>query len=182
MRYRRINNILHRDIGYFFSGATIIYALSGLAVNHVNDWNPSFIINRKPVTIELPMDRDQVDKDWVMELLKPLGEERSYLSHDFPTNRKVKIYLEDGSVFLNLKTGEGEYETIRRRPFFYQVNLLHLSPKGAWLIFSDVFAVGLMVIASTGLFVLKGRRGITGRGAWLVSAGMILPAIFLLIA
>lgn len=83
---------------------------------------------------------------------------------------------------MNLKSGEGEYETIRRRPVFYQVNFLHLSPKGAWLIFSDIFAVGLLVIVVTGLFVLKGKRGITGRGAVLAGAGLIVPLIFLLIA
>ncbi len=181
-RLRKINNILHRDIGYFFAGTTIIYAISGLAVNHVNDWNPSFIIQREEVEVEAPIDRKEVDKAWVREVLKPLGEERAYLSHDFPTDKKVKIYLKEGSIFLNLMNGKGEYETIRRRPLFYQVNFLHLSPKRAWLVFSDFFAVGLIVIVVTGLFVLKGKRGIAGRGAVLVSAGLVVPLIFLLIA
>ena len=38
---------LHRDAGYFVVGLTVIYALSGLAVNHIKDWDPNFTqINR----------------------------------------------------------------------------------------------------------------------------------------
>ena len=181
-RLRKINNILHRDVGYFFAGTTIIYAISGLAVNHVNDWNPNFIVSREEIEVDAPIERAAVDEAWVREVLKPLGEEGAYKTHDFPTNKKVKIYLKHGSVFLNLKSGLGEYETLRRRPIFYQVNFLHLSPKGAWLAFSDIFAVGLLLIVVTGLFVLKGKRGITGRGAILVSAGLIVPVIYMVIA
>jgi len=37
----------------------------------------------------------------------------------------------------------------------------------------------LIILAFTGLFILKGKNGITGRGAWLVSAGIIIPLVFL---
>src|SRR4051812_48926283 len=36
---------IHRDVGYVAVGLTFIYALSGLAVNHITDWSdgdPSF--------------------------------------------------------------------------------------------------------------------------------------------
>ena len=33
---------VHRDLGYLAVGLTLVYALSGLAVNHVSDWDPSF--------------------------------------------------------------------------------------------------------------------------------------------
>src|SRR4051812_48710232 len=33
---------IHRDAGYFGVGLTLVYALSGLAVNHIADWDPSF--------------------------------------------------------------------------------------------------------------------------------------------
>ena len=39
-------------------------------------------------------------------------------------------------------------------------------------------AVGLIVMALTGMFVLKGRTGMTGWGAWLVEAGGILPVVY----
>jgi hypothetical protein len=43
---------------------------------------------------------------------------------------------------------------------------------------ADVYAVALIVLAITGLFVLKGKLGITGRGAWLTSTGVLLPVAY----
>lgn len=78
-------------------------------------------------------------------------------------------------MVLSLKDGRGVRETIRRRPLFYQVNILHLNPEKWWKIFSDLFAVGLVTIALTGLFVARGRQGILGRGKWLAGAGLLVP-------
>lgn len=180
MRLRRLNNILHRDLGYFFAGTTVLYALSGLAVNHIRDWNPNFIIERQAVRTPVVENSDGVTRQWVMDVLEPLGQKDGYRSHDFPTPHKLKIYIDDGSIFVNLKSGEGEFESVTRRPLFYRINCLHLSPKQAWLIFSDIFAVGLIVVSVTGLFVLKGKTGITGRGAILATAGVLFPIIVML--
>ena len=43
--WRRWNNILHRDFGYLAVGLTLIYAISGIAVNHIDDWNPNYDYN-----------------------------------------------------------------------------------------------------------------------------------------
>ncbi len=44
------------------------------------------------------------------------------------------------------------------------------------------FLVGLTVIyAISGLFVLKGKNGLKGRGKWFTLAGILVPLIFLLI-
>lgn len=178
-RFRKWNNVLHRDLGYFFSGTVILYALSGLAVNHLHDWDPNFIIKRQTINVDVPTERTGVNDQTVSNLLTPLGESSNYRSHDFPSSRKLKIYLDDGSLLVDLQSGTAVYETVKRRPFFYQSNTLHLNPKRWWLVFSDVFAVGLVLITVTGLFVLKGKRGITGRGAILAGAGTVIPLIFL---
>ena len=41
-RWRPALRALHRDIGYLAVGLTFVYALSGLAVNHIADWDPNF--------------------------------------------------------------------------------------------------------------------------------------------
>ena len=46
MNWRKWNNILHRDIGYLCVGLTIIFAVSGIAVNHVENWNPNYKIEK----------------------------------------------------------------------------------------------------------------------------------------
>ena len=180
MRLHRLNNIIHRDLGYFFAGTTILYALSGLAVNHLHDWDPNFVIKRQDVQTPIPENIDTLSRQWVLGVLEPLDQQDHYRSHDFPTPKKLKIYLDEGSVFVDLESGKGVFESVTRRPFLYQINCLHISPKRAWLVFSDVFAVALIIISLTGLFVLKGRKGITGRGAILVAAGILFPLVVVL--
>ena len=54
MKWRRWVVALHRDLGYFFTGVIVLYAMSGIAVNHVDDWNPNFVIDRRDITLDLP--------------------------------------------------------------------------------------------------------------------------------
>lgn len=175
MKWRRLILALHRDLGYFFTGVLVLYAVSGLAVNHVDDWNPSFVVERRELTLDLPRERSLITEDAVLAALEPLGEADNLRGFDFPSSLRVKIYLKDGSIVARLRDGHGEYESIRRRPFLYEANSLHLNPAKWWKAFSDVFAVGLIVIAITGLFIARGKYGLTGRGKWLVAAGLVAP-------
>lgn len=177
MRFQRLNNAIHRDLGYFMAGTAILYSLSGLALNHADAWNPNFVIEQREVrTADCPAEASAVSDAWVLEFLETLGNRDYYLGHDAPSPGKLKIYLDDGSVMLDLKTGEGVWESVRRRPLFYHANLLHIGAKGVWALFADFFAASLIVLAVTGLFVLKGKHGFARRGWILVGAGLILPA------
>ena len=61
-----------------------------------------------------------------------------------------------------------------------EMNMLHYnSLKRFYTWFSDLYAAGLILLAITGLFVLRGRNGILGRGAWLTAIGISIPALFL---
>ena len=51
MRWRRLFRVLHRDIGYLLFGLVLAYSISGLAVNHVDDWNPSYSIHVSQVDL-----------------------------------------------------------------------------------------------------------------------------------
>ena len=52
------------------------------------------------------------DAEWVLGVLEPLGEHDHYRSYDFPAQNKVKIYLDEGSVFVDLKSGKGVFESV----------------------------------------------------------------------
>ena len=39
---RRWCRLLHRDLSYFFAGMVLIYALSGIAMNHRDTFNPDY--------------------------------------------------------------------------------------------------------------------------------------------
>jgi hypothetical protein len=73
-------------------------------------------------------------------------------------------------------------ETTTGKPFLKEVNFLHLNkPKQVWTYVADVFAVLLMFLAISGIVMVKGNKGISGRGKWLVLAGIMVPVIFLII-
>ncbi len=180
-KWRKWNRVTHRDFGYFFFGMTIIYGLSGVALNHVKDWNPNYIIHTEQFKVDLPADIYSLNDRQIASLLDKIGEENNYKKHYFPDSNTIKIFLNGGSATINLLTGQGVVEKIRRRPVFNQVDYLHYNPGGWWKYFSDIYAVALMILAVTGLFILKGKNGITNRGAWLTIAGIIIPLILFFI-
>lgn len=169
-------------MGYFFAGVLLLYCISGIAVNHSHDWNPSYVIDRRDVCLDLPRRADEITAERVLACLERIGESGNYRSFDFPSPTKIKVYLKDGDIVARLADGQGRQESIRRRPCLHEANLLHLNPKKWWLVFSDLFAGALIVITLTGLVVLKGRNGLSGRGKWLVGAGLAAPlaALFLM--
>ncbi len=180
IKWRKWNRVIHRDLGYFFFGMTIIYCLSGIAINHLDDWNPNFIITTKQVKLEHSIS-PSINKEQILEILDEFNEKRNYKNHYFPNPSTLKIFLVGGSVIIDTEKGTGEIELIRRRPIFHEVNYLHYNPVIWWAFFSDLFAGALILVAVTGLFIIRGKNGITKRGAWLTISGIIIPVIFLLI-
>ena len=144
----------HRDLGYFFSTLIIIYCLSGLALNHVNDWNPDFIIKKDTVRISPSFTAQNINNSTVDSIGLLVGEIK-FKVYDVPTNGQVKIYYDNASLHVNFDKHTGVYEKVERRPVFYQANLLHRNSLKGWKWISDIFAVMLIVISVTGLFILK---------------------------
>lgn len=178
MNWRKINRVLHRDLGYFFFGMCIIYGLSGIALNHRHDWNPNYIVTQKDIKVTLPETEGRFEKPEVKKILEEIGED-SYRTH-IQSASNLRIFVEGGTININPETGAGYLEKIKRRSVFYEVNFLHYNaPKKLWTWFSDIYAVALIIISITGLFILKGKNGITRRGAWLTGIGIIVP-LFLL--
>ncbi|MCO5236981.1 MAG: PepSY-associated TM helix domain-containing protein [Chitinophagaceae bacterium] len=173
-KLRRLNLTWHRDLGYFFSSLIIIYCLSGLALNHLDDWDPDFIIYKKTVHLPAHLSMNQVTDDVVTDFSKAV-EESHFKIYDFPTDNQVKIYYDNASLHVNLETGTGHYERIGKRHFFYEANVLHRNSLAGWKWMSDIFAVMLIAISVTGLFILRGKYGFRRRGVWFTLAGLLLP-------
>jgi uncharacterized protein len=180
IRWKRLNRDLHRDIGYFCTALVIVYCISGIAFNHINEWNPDFILIKDTIPTQIIKSKDQVNSDWIKQQMAPLNE-AEYKLYDFPTPDQVKVYMSQSSLHIYLHDGYGVYESIKRRPAVYQMNLLHRNNVKYWKWASDVFAVLLIGINLTGLFILKGKYGITGRGKWLLAVGFAIPIMMFII-
>ena len=177
INWRKWNRVLHRDLGYIFFVMTLIYALSGIALNHLRDWNPSYDVSR--LEVQTTAFETEISKEVILQFLDQVGEKRSYKSHYSPQPGQLKIFIKNGNAVVNLQSGNAVVEKLQRRPVFYHVNFLHYNPRKLWTWFSDLFCVSLILIAITGLFIIKGKNGITRRGAWLTGLGLVSPLIFL---
>ncbi len=178
-KWRKWNRAIHRDFGYFFFGMTIIYALSGIAINHRDDWNPNYIIVEKQIDVG-PI-KTRLDREEVLELLKPFGEHRDYRRHFYPNPERLKVFLNGGTVIINTETGFGFIEKTKRRPVFREMNYLHYNPVKYWTWYSDIFSGALVILALSGILIPRGGDGITARGAWLTLLGIAIPLVYLII-
>ena len=80
---RRGSRFLHRELSFFFSGMVLIYAISGIVMNHRGSINPNYSVERKEYLAEALPTQEAVKKDDVLKLLAPLGEEKNYTKHYF---------------------------------------------------------------------------------------------------
>ncbi len=171
-------HVIHRDIGYLCFGLIIIYAVSGIAVNHVDDWNPNYAVEHVRSDIGPIAMTEAGDDALALEVLERLDLSPDYRTLFEPGPSRLRIIRDNHTIDVDLTTGAVIQEFVTPRLGLREANDLHLNhKKGAWTWIADAFAVALIVLAVTGLFLIKGKKGIKGRGAWLTAAGIALPLI-----
>ncbi len=174
-----MNRAVHRDLGYFFMFMSIIYGVSGIAMNHRHEWNPNYNITQQSYQLELPRDSMEASKELSLFFLNQVDPKATYRTQ-LIQNNNLRIFVEQGSLNVDLQSGVAHYEIIRRRPVLYHFNQLHYNtPQKLWTWFSDAYALGLILLAVSGLFILKGKNGITRRGAWITAAGVMVPLLLI---
>jgi uncharacterized protein len=177
--WRRWNRIIHRDVGYFCVALTLVYAVSGIAVNHIDDWNPNYVVAREERRFEpVPLgDKETMVLQLVSRLALPGSPNASFRR----SPERIELFYDGWSVAADASAGTATIERTRRRFLLFDANDLHLNrPKGLWTWIADVYAALLGLLAVTGIFILRGRQGLGGRGKWFLLAGLAVPVIFLI--
>jgi hypothetical protein len=184
MGWRKWNRWIHRELGYLFFGMTILYGVSGIALNHfvARHWDPGIVSRSETFDYPSPLSRTLVNREVIGEILSITGERRNYKQYYFPDEDHIMIYLKGGHISVTLSTGVIELTRVRTRPVFREIDYLHYNkPKKLWTWFSDLYAFSLILIAVSGLLMVRGKKGITGRGGILTLIGILIPLAFLLI-
>ncbi len=181
MKIRKWLRILHRDFGYFIVGMTIVYALSGIYLNHRHDFNPDYKVFISDFQVETQLNPTLTEAE-VKSVLHSVNDELEYKKHYLNNQGLIKVFIENGEVIIDPSTGKGTMQYIQRRTLIFSMNMLHRASIGTlWKWVSDTMAVILIFVAVSGLFILKGKRGFNRWGWWLMTAGIVVPLVFALL-
>jgi hypothetical protein len=172
---------LHRDIGYLAVGFTFIYALSGLAVNHIKDWDPNF--HQINITHRLEAPLSGADGPVSQRVLERLGIRETPQEIYRASETRLEIVLDKRTLHVDTRTGVILEEGQKPRFFLRAANFLHLNRgKKAWTLIADTYAVFLLFLASSGLFMIPGKKGLLGRGAIIAAVGAAIPALYVVLS
>ncbi len=179
-RWRAWLRALHRDFGYAAIGFTVIYAVSGIAQNHIEDWGDvSYKATER--TFSIPAIADSVP-DAVA--VKTVADAAGLGVPQSSTRAGDELRLEYGDGVKVTAIGMTvTVQTRTRRAFIGIANWLHTARhKKAWKYLSDAFAVLLLYLAFSGIFMIKGKLGLKWRGTILISAGFAVPVLYVALA
>lgn len=181
MRWRKWNYYIHRDLGFLCIGLTLIYAISGILVNHTShEFNPNYRIENVAAQVSPLAAGVKPDMDYVRKVLEELGEGGKFRNVAMLNAEKIRIFVDGNNIDVNLATGEVLQQKISRKPVMFEINYLHLNKeKGSWTWIADIYAVSLALLAFTGLLMIRGRNKV--RGILLTSLGFAVPAVCLLL-
>ena len=172
-RWRAWLRAIHRDIGYLAVGFTVIYALSGIAMNHIDDWDPNFHASEMTHKIA-PIPDELSDADATRRIADAAGL-TGKIDDVYRAGDEVRLTYANGSKV----TAIGDTITVqmrRDRLFFRVADWLHATRgKQAWKFIADAYAALLLSLALSGIFMIKGRLGLRWRGAMLFTLGLVAP-------
>jgi len=157
--------------------------LSGIILNHFKSGDfvhPDYSKKYMQLTVTLPANA-VADKAYALKALEQVNEGDHFKSYITGTGY-MQIFFTNGSLYIDLKTGKAELEEKTPRYVLKEFNLLHYNNIKRWFTwFSDAYAVAMILLAITGLFILRGKNGLKWRGAVITAFGIIVPAIIILI-
>jgi hypothetical protein len=183
---RRINlrswlRAIHRDVGYLTVGLTLIYAVSGLAVNHIDDWNANYVEFERTHQLAVPLPSE--DADVSARVLSELGIEETPDELFRISDEELEILFDNRTLTVNITSGEVLDRGQTPRVFVRVANWLHLNRgKKAWTYIADGYALLLLLLALSGMFMLPGRKGLLGRGGILIALGGAVPIAYVVLS
>lgn len=189
--WRKWLRALHRDAGYLAVGLTFVYALSGIAVNHLQDWDPNFQNYEKTsalppsVVDQLPKSEmdDVTSREAAQKVLRALGRPDTFDDVYSIEAGKLEITVGGDTLFVDLRSGQLREAGQKPRVLLRAANWLHLNRgKRAWTLIADGYAGFLLFLATSGLFMLPGRRGFWGRGGLLAIVGAAVPVVYVVLS
>jgi uncharacterized protein len=171
---------LHRDLGYFYIGLIISFALSGIFMNHRDQFHAEkFNVEKKEIEVKLP-EEEAIDETYAKNFIKQFQLEDTYRKHKVKGGN-LRISYKNTDVEVDLETGKGEIETYTKTPILSQMMKLHKTTSNWWIYYGDIFGISLIIIAITGTIMIPaGKFSFKNRGWKLAVAGIMIPLLVLI--
>jgi hypothetical protein len=179
-RWRAYLRSIHRDFGYLAIGFTVIYAVSGIAQNHIEDWGDvSFVATERTFTI--PAIPDTTPDIVAVKTVADAAGIGIPVAHTRISD-EIRLEYANGDKVTAIGR-EVTVQTRARRAFIGLANWLHTARhKKSWKYISDAYAVLLLYLAISGIFMIKGHLGLKWRGTILISSGIAVPILYVALA
>lgn len=178
------NRAVHRDVAYFYIGLIIAFSFSGIVLNHRKDWYPmDYTYETKEVQLSLPSDKEVIASEkFIKDISSSWDLDVVYDSHRIRDN-ELRVYYQDNVVLdADLTSGAGVVEYKRKTPILGHTMFLHKTTNQFWIWYSDIFGIGMLVIAFTGMFIItRGKNSFKKRGWKLALLGLVFPLIILIL-
>ena len=169
--------IIHRDLGYLMVGICLVYGISGMLLNHMNGKDPAYKSTYHTLNLAPGLGQEGLAAAWNGNTGLPK------LKNTMPIDEEhTRLMLDGGIGVYNNGTGILDYELHKKRQLVYWINKLHYNKVNGWSIMADIFAVSLIFFAVSGLFMVRGRKGLLGRGKWFLAAGLMIPVLYILLS
>ncbi len=183
VRLRPWLRAIHRDVGYLGVGLTFVYAVSGIAVNHIGDYtdgDPSFQSFSEIHEVGPVVGSDE-DIGRTLAVRLSIGAAPKEVFRLGPD--ELDLLFDRRTLHVNTRTGHIVDEGQRPRFLLKAANWIHLNRgKKAWKYAADAYAVALLFLAFSGLFMIPGKKGLFFRGLIVASIGVAIPIVYVAFA
>ena len=173
MKLRRLLRVIHRDLGYFVVGTCLIYGISGILLNHLGTSDPAFKTEKRTIQFPTNLTDSELSNAWLSD--KTLPPLKRIMRMD---ENRSRLFLDGGIGIYHSPTGDLNFEVHKKRVLVYWMNRLHYNKVKGWSPVADFFAGALIFLAISGVFIVKGKRGLDGSGKWYLIAGILIPVLF----
>lgn len=146
-------------------------------MNHIADWDSNFANVTKTYTVQIAPGEHTDDELGVIVAASAHIEGKP--KEVYREGDDLEILYDHRTLHVDLPTGRVTDEQQKPRFFLRVANWLHLNRgKKAWKYFADSYAAGLLLLATSGIFMIPGKKGIRGRGLVLVTIGIAIPVLY----
>ncbi|MCJ8326917.1 MAG: hypothetical protein MJK08_07425 [Campylobacterales bacterium] len=193
--FSNIMRSLHRDLGYFVIGLTLIYTITGIVLSgralgwleqtYVIEKNLSKNISKKEFTKQLEISLKVLDikNDIPISIIKSASKNIKYFKFLEEKDNILYFKARSNNINYNTKSGNVIYKYISYPPYLKSVISAHKATnEKLWFYLAILYSIILSFLAISAIFMVKGKFGFKKRGIYFMLAGIFLVLIFLFIS